>query len=93
MKRSSTFALVFALLLGASLGCSSGSSGGGSSRVCCNETDDAGGGFSQCLCGPEGTNSAMGFTVTITVTGSSCSVSGSFGNFTGAVVGSCGDAG
>ncbi len=93
MKRTtSAWAVVLVGLVGA---CSSSSSGGSGARTCCSSMDDAG--VSTCICQPEGSFSQGGLSSTLTVSGSSCTVSttynGTTSNLSGSVVPSCGDGG
>ncbi len=85
MRYKSFSFIILTGLLAAISGCGSDDKKSNSSQVCCVETDDAGAG-SMCTCGPQGTTSAAGITMTITVNGSSCTVSDSSGSYTGKVV-------
>lgn len=82
-SRGNTIAVLLGLFVTAG-GCGGNSSGNNPPQVCCNEADDAGL-LTTCICGPQGTQSAGGITLTIAVNGSSCTVSGD-ANFTGTVV-------
>jgi hypothetical protein len=94
MKQMTSACVV--LLVGLVGACSSSSSGSGSgAKTCCSSMDDSG--VSTCVCQPEGMYSQGGLSSTLTVSGSSCSVSttynGSTSNLSGSVVPSCGDGG
>jgi hypothetical protein len=97
MTRMISVALVGAVFVAfvAPFGCSSSSSGNGGSGgvVCCQAS--GGGGLTECGCQPPGTVSAGGFTSTLTVSGSSCTFTDSYGDAsttaTGSVVSSCPD--
>jgi hypothetical protein len=83
------------LLVGLVGACSSSNGGGSGAQTCCSSADD--GGLSSCACQPQGMVSQGGLTSTLTVNGSSCTVSTTFNGSTtslsGSVVSSCGDGG
>lgn len=84
----------FIILMGLFLtiiGCGSDDKKSNSSQVCCQDMSDAG--FSECTCGPQGTTSASGITMTMSVSGSSCTVATTYGSstdtYSGKVVSTC----
>ncbi len=93
MKRTTSAWVV--LLVGLVGACSSSSSGSSGARTCCSSSDD--GGLSICACQPEGSFSQGGLSSTLTVSGSSCTVSTTYNGMTstlsGSVVSDCGDGG
>jgi hypothetical protein len=85
---------LWAVFIGVVTACGNSSSSSNGGSACCLSTqDDAG--VSLCSCQPVGTVSQGGFTGTLAVSGTSCTMSQTFSGSTttsmGSVVTSCGD--